>query len=131
MEEYEVEYIIGDNGFKYNPYDNTILFSTKYENFDFLTEDERDIAISDTITHEFIHMVLFKMFNNTVSGLFDTVGHLLYEKPELLDKCLKHCNGAKTWAETIKQDGIQGFYNRYDISEQDIINAIEVCQHEY
>lgn len=115
------EYVIL-NRFAYNePTDEILIGGLGCNN---LSESERDIYISDVLTHEFIHKILYNLFNTIVSSLFDIIGDSL-RNINVLSKAFKY-EPIRTWTKAINKDGIQYFYNKKGITthlhnEADII----------
>ncbi len=60
-------------GYCFQPLYNRILISINKEAFNKLTDKEKDTLISDSLTHEYMHYVLTKEFDKTVSCLYDII----------------------------------------------------------
>jgi hypothetical protein len=76
--------------------------------------DDEDIieCISDSIVHETIHMLLDRDFNETISCLFDLISDSFHEHFNLFDKMLSIVGG-RSWKQSVKEDGMEYFLNRY------------------
>lgn len=114
------EYKIGRTGFAYLPDSDIIEIHKLKDDYSKLTDKELLILISDSLTHEFIHSLLHKKFNLTVSKLFDTIGHLFYVNYKLMDKCSQEYSSVLSWKDYIKINGIQSFFDNYRITDNDL-----------
>jgi len=110
--------------FQYDLLDNNIYIGLKQEAYKNLTDKELNIYISNAITHEFIHYLLDKMFNNIVSSLYDYVGDSLSDK-KILKKVFK-MQGSELWSDAIKHDK-KVILNHYCIKNKEIIYITNLC----
>lgn len=94
-------------------------------NLDIFTDNELIEYISDALTHEHIHRVLFKMFDNTVSTLFDGIEYL-FRSDELHRKHLKDTT-RWTYQEYIKKHGYEKFLDYYGLDYADVLGANILC----
>lgn len=97
-----------------------------------LTDEELSNYIADSLTHEHIHNALLKMFNITVTKLFDVVQQYfrdvkLHEKIINIHKLCYSSSGKITHQQFIKQYGISIFLSKYNITGGDMINAKIMC----
>lgn len=112
--------------FNFNPSsDMHIVFIQLYDNI--LNGNDLSEYISDSITHEVIHIILAEMFNSVVSLLFDSIEYL-FRNDDLHVKYLKllHMNYPetkvqKTYQELIKTKGYEALLNYYSISQKHLI----------
>jgi len=117
----------------YNPKYKAINLGSDFIGAEKLFSDsEFNQYISDTITHEFIHYLLHKEFNNTISKLFDAIEHNIgnYKLKKRLFKYIAKNNNSeypKTWLECIKIEGLQAFFDCYDIEPQEVKNSSIAC----
>lgn len=122
--------------FNFNPSSDTqIIFIQHYDNI--LTGDELTEYISDSLTHEVIHIVIAEMFNGVVSLLFDSIEYLF--RNDVLHKKylnLLHINFPetriqKTYQEVIQTKGYDSFLNYYGISNKALIIAKRITSKRY
>jgi len=83
-----MEYKIDCKGFSYNPYEDEIGIGISQKSFKKLTDDELIEFISDSITHEHIHRVIYLNINITVNCLFDIIGDN-FENKKIAEKALE------------------------------------------
>lgn len=95
-----------------------------------LSNKDFDTFICDVITHELIHDVLMKHFDNVTSKLFDTVEHLFcnYKVKQHMFKLLRNADiynsgYPKTWNESIIDSGINSFYSTYHIDMNALVQS--------
>lgn len=94
----EYELVKGHSGYCY---DGNIRISLNEYND--LSESERDFILSDILEHEHIHKILHKLFNYNIANKFDNISHLLDNKNNTKFQKIAHRNYVTTW-----QDVIQG-----------------------
>lgn len=123
-----VEYEIAE-GFGYDPPTHTIEIGIPSIVEEMTTEDEFIEHIADCITHEFLHALLQKMFNGTVSALFDIISHHFEQNYELHAEIVKcYCSpGTKTWKQRIDNAGFRYVFMIYGIKGVDFQKATGVC----
>jgi len=110
--------------FQYCSMSNIIYVGISQEAYKNLTDGELNIFVTDAITHEFIHYLLNKIFNDIVSSLYDYVGDNLLNK-----KVLKKVFGIQNidlWSEGIKKDK-KIIIKHYFIKKQELIHASNLC----
>jgi hypothetical protein len=122
--------------FNFNPNsDSHIIFIQHYDNI--LTDDELSEYISDSLTHEVIHIVIGEMFNGIVSLLFDSIEYLfrndvLHKKYlDLLHFKFPETKIQKTYQEVIQTKGYESFLNYYSISQKSLIIAKRITSKRY
>lgn len=123
-----VEYALNRRGCGVQHCTGVILLGTQ-PNLNFtevLKDNEIDIYLSDTITHEFLHELLEIKFSNTVCKLFDIIQECFREDIHVLEKLYKN-TGCRTWDETKRVEGIQFLLDRYCIDDTDINQAFIIC----
>jgi len=103
--------------------DNSIYLSDDKNSYYKLSIEDFLTYISDTITHEFIHYLLVREFNTTVSKLFDTVEKHFYTNIKAMESLYSVFDTTTTWHNFISTNGIKAFYGEYDITEDDLIEA--------
>lgn len=85
-----------------------------------LDDDELHLFYGDVVTHEFIHYLLYKMFDNneTISILFDTIeSHFrLPESQSVREKTYGNSPYATQWKSWIDMWGFDEFLNLYGIT---------------
>ena len=114
-----VEYkLVDHNGFYYDHYNNNTIGIGKGD-FYKLSENEFSNYLSDAITHEYIHHLMHKYFSNTMSTLFDAIGHH-FRNMSLLHKMINR-DMSVTHDDSIKEHGIKHWLNQRYID----INAFE------
>lgn len=90
-------------------------------------EEELHKQFADTLTHEFIHYLLHKEFNLTISKLFDAIEQYFRIYPEILNNIYK----GVSWHEWIAQHGYDAFHHRYNITNYDMDKAREVANRRF
>lgn len=97
-------------------------------NLDMLTDSELIEYISDCLTHENTHKVLYRLFDNNVSKLFDGIEYL-FRNDKLHEKILSYENGLPrvTYQSYIKKYGFEKFLDHYHLNKQDITDANILC----
>jgi hypothetical protein len=134
MTEYELN-SIAKAGFEINAYNSEIYIGIGMIKDNNLTDEELLNYVSDSLTHEHIHKALLEIFNETISKLFDVVGHNFRDN-NLQDKYLESLNKIYdttrvkkriTWNEYIKMHGFMDFIRIYNISPDDLNNATIIC----
>lgn len=100
-----------------------------------LTDDEFSEYLSDALTHEHLHKVLHELFNYTVSKLFDGIeeyfrNHALHEK-QIRGRNLinEHLIPHESYRTYIKRCGFKSFLWYYDITQEDVIQAKQICSY--
>lgn len=88
-----------------------------------LPEEELHKQYADTLTHEFIHYLLHKEFNLTISKLFDTVEQYFRIYPDIINNLYK----GVSWHDWIGRNGYDAFHRRYHITNYDMDKAREVA----
>lgn len=88
-----------------------------------LSESDRDIFISDALTHEHIHKILSEWFGHTATSLFDTIGDDLLD----YDILKVTVDDTRTWKDAIKQSGFDYFLGRKGLIQQDITDCNKLC----
>ena len=128
-----LEYIINSKGFSYNPNRNSMSLTMRDKLFSNILDDEMVNYISDTITHEYLHYIVFNIVKKDygydvakmVTCLFDGIGHHFFEYKKLFDRISKSA-GQLTW------EVIMGFYGKdevfryYGINKKGYMNCLEV-----
>lgn len=92
-----------------------------------LSENKFSEYIADVITHEFIHSLLYKKFNSTVSALFDIIGHY-FRDIKLLEKVCNETYIGTPWHIYIKEKGVHAFFEDYSITDNDLFIANAICR---
>jgi len=102
-----------------------------------LTDDELITNTSESLTHEHIHYILFKLFGYETSALFDTIGDGLRNDINLLRKICyekkpKTINDLHAYDEVLHSDkiniiGIKVFLYDRRITSFDIFQANNIC----
>lgn len=130
-----VEYIIkkiSSSTFGYNCIDNYISISSSKKVMDSVNELEYSEYIADSLTHEYMHHILFKLYGVTVCGLFDTIQQH-FRNTQLHEKIIKieNTTGDKikhmSHTDFIKLKGFKAFLDGYNITQSDINNAKLTC----
>ena len=119
------EYILNKfhHPFSYRPSVDKITIGAF--NFDMFTDDELTEFISGCLTHEHTHRALFKIFDNTVSTLFDGIEYI-FRNDELHKK---HIKGTTRWTYQayIKKHGYAKFLEHYGLDYSDVLGANILC----
>ncbi len=88
-------------------------------------DDDIIKVISDSITHEVLHKVFNDQFNTTLSCLFDIISDSFREHMELFNLSLGDC--ARSWRQTVKEDGMGYFLNHYSyFIDNDILEEYNI-----
>lgn len=106
----------------FRPAINTITIGM--QDTEILTDDELSEYVSDCLTHEYMHKVLFDMYGNEVSSLFDAKEYLFRDN-ELHEKILLFPRWS--YQSYIKTFGFNAFLRYYGLDEYDILQANIVC----
>lgn len=114
-----------NNGFQHCNIDNSILLG--HQLITNLTQDEQIIFFSDCLIHEHIHKVLYEMFGDAVSSLFDAVGHL-FRDYDLHVKVLECFCDRITWKRFIEIKGFKGLLEHYQLNFESLIYARLITQ---
>jgi len=133
MEEMNMEYVIrkyGGRGFCYNPNSDRIEFNHE-DNL--LTDEELSEYLCDSIIHEYIHKILYDMFNARVSKLFDLVDHY-FRNEELHVKYLEKFNSELnsecqkyTYSQWKKMRSIEQILNKWDYTIWELAECKKIC----
>ena len=107
----------------FNTRDNSICLSDEKNSYYKLSTEDFLTYISDAITHEFIHYLLIREFNITVSKLFDTIEVHFYTNRKVMESLYSVFDTTTTWHNFISTNGIKAFYDEYNITEDDLIEA--------
>ena len=117
----------------YDPENDTIKLGTGFKKVEnYLSTSEFSNFLADTITHEFLHGLLKREFNITVSKLFDTIEHLIgnYKLKSKVFRIIRKQQGGiypQTWHDCIIQDGFDTFMCDYHLSKDIINEAYILC----
>ena len=113
-----VEYHIksSGSGFTFCFPDNIFMQFKQYD----LTDDEMIEYISDSLTHEHIHKILYELFNNVVSKLFDSIEDN-FRNDELHRKLLVFVNKEFLINSEIKNDDKEWYNNRESLTYKQFI----------
>lgn len=90
--------------------------------------DDEDIieCISDSIVHETLHKILDREFNETISCLFDIISDPFHEHLKLFKKMLSIVGG-RSWKQSVKEEGIEYFLNRYEsFIDKDVLKEYHI-----
>ena len=107
----------------FNTRDNSICLSDEKNSYYKLSTEDFLTYISDAIIHEFIHYLLIREFNITVSKLFDTIEVHFYTNRKVMESLYSVFDTKTTWHSFISTNGIKAFYDEYNITEDDLIEA--------
>lgn len=124
-------------GFLFNPHSDEIEFSMSQGLYEHLTTNEVSSYISDSLTHEYMHKVLFDKYGVTASKLFDTRQQhfrdvLLHEKIIRLGNIYA---AVSTWHREIahhifiKKYGVDAFFKQLGITSDDIKYVEIMCKY--
>lgn len=91
-----------------------------------LNDNEIIQYTSDSITHEYIHHILNKLFGLTTCRLFDAI-ESNFRDNKLLTRVFEFDGNMQTWSDTIKTDGFIYFLMQYNIDTDDIKEANIKC----
>lgn len=94
-------------------------------NLDDFTDSEITEFISDCLTHEHIHRILDKLFDNIVSKLFDGIENK-FRNDKLHQRHLKGTTRF-TYQAYIKKKGYKSFLKHYGLNDCDVLNANILC----
>lgn len=119
------EYIINfdEKTFAYRAFTDEISIAT--QNLDMLSDNELTEFMSDCLIHEYVHKVLYALFDGVVSKLFDGIEYL-FRNDELHERTLE--SPRFTYQSFIKKQGFNKFLDYYNLDKQDVINANILCQ---
>ena len=117
----EIEYVISD-GFRC---DHNII-EIGGLGYNKLKNQDKDQYISDTLTHEFIHVLLGDIFDDITSCLFDFIGDSLLNT-RILKRVTYLTPGNELWSIIAQREGIKFIYNNYMIDNIDLIQSYLVC----
>lgn len=93
-----------------------------------LSDNDFDIFISDSISHEVLHGILLKEFSLTDSKLFDVIEHLICDI-DIKEKVFKRIRVEEgddipiTWHDYITTVGFNVFLQEYNIDNIDLIQS--------
>lgn len=93
-----------------------------------LSDNDFDIFISDSISHEFLHGILLKEFSLAISELFDGIEHLICDI-DIKEKVFESIrteegdNLPVTWHDYIITAGFNAFLQEYHIDNTDLIQS--------
>jgi len=120
-----VDYVINhrEKVFTYRHYSDEITIgSFSLNNF---TDSEINEYISDCLIHEYVHRVLYKLFDIIVSKLFDGIEYL-FRNDELH---ARHIKGTTrfTYQSYIHMKGFDSFLEHCGLDDYDVLNANILC----
>lgn len=119
--------ISGDNNRSfYRPKEKSIYLGMDNKTYKQLSDKEIINHTTDLITHEFIHYLLHKKFNKTVSKLYDLIEGNFVQHKQLRNKVFR-LEGLITHKQAIKEYGLKHFVRYYHLTLSDFNNAIEIC----
>lgn len=119
-------------GFTYNPFYDSISFNMTPQVYEQLTDKELLTFVSDSLTHEHIHSVLYELYGHTACRLFDVVQQYfretaLHEKTINIFNNIKQTNNRITHHGYIEKFGILSYFKKYGITSDDVMNASVIC----
>jgi hypothetical protein len=121
--------VCGYIGFSYTTTFNeiTVGFDKKQlQNFETLTDKEKNTFISEALMHEYIHFLLDKTFNTVVNALFDSIGDKFRTKT-IARKVYKNSN-AVLWSDAIKKEGFnKAILSHYGINHKMLYGVKNIC----
>jgi len=120
--------------FSYIPVSDIILIGISPKVYDKLTDNELLEYIADSLTHEHIHRALFKIFDLTVTKLFDTIQQhfrnvRLHEKIINTHNQIYSSSDKMTHEKFIKDYGLNAFFREYRLSIFDVNDAEILCNY--
>lgn len=119
-----VEYKLQDeNCFSFGAHNDTIYFGLKEHGK--LSDSELINFVSDCITHEYIHKVLYDLFDFTTSRLFDMMEQY-FRIISLHEKAISDTT-RMTYQQYINYFGIDRLFDRFGVSNSDIKEAQILC----
>lgn len=125
MVEYKMN--IWSKCFRFEPKTNTIYIASV--DMSVLSDNEILEYVSDSLTHEHIHKILFEQFDVTTCKLFDAIQQH-FRNTKLINRVfdISEHTGRETWDKFIKREGFNAFLESYHIDKQDIIRANITCK---
>lgn len=121
-----MEIIINNYGLKftcYQPHENTITLGLEFHQLEKeLSSIELSKYVSESLTHEFLHSLLKKDYNDTVSKLFDAIEHFIGDF-DFKKRIFSIIPGFDTWQSVIQNEGFEVFMAGYCIDKHDINQA--------
>lgn len=127
MVEYKIN--VWRNSCRYETQTDIIHIGSK--NLNNLSDNEVIEYVSDSLTHEHIHRVIYKMFNSTTTKLFDGIEHN-FRNETLHVKGLSNIGELmyktqETYRSFIKRRGFSAFLEYYHISNNDFNQSNIIC----
>jgi len=125
MVEYKIN--IWGNSFRYEPSTNEILIASV--DISILSDREISEYVADSLTHEYVHKVLYDMFGFTTTKLFDSIQQY-FRNTSIQEKVfgIKEHTGKECYHKFIEREGFKAFLEYYHIDEHDIIQANIACK---
>lgn len=116
----EIEYVLNYKPtFQFSQRNYQILIGGNKESYNGFSDDEISEYISDALTHEYIHKIIYDLFkDDTLCKLFDAVQQY-FRNTELLTRIFEKINHI-TWNIYIDRYGFDDFLEHYHIDENDV-----------